>query len=111
MKKVYAIDLDHTLCIPNENYKDSHNKYRLAKPIQSVIDRVNQLHDNGHEIVIYTARRMLTHSGDVEAVIADVGEITKEWLEEYGVKYDRIVFGKIYYDEIWDDKAVNPTNF
>lgn len=111
MKKIYAIDLDHTLCIPDETRKDSLGKYGNAKPIQHVIDMVNELYDQGNEIVIYTARRMLTHNGDVELVKQDVGELTKTWLLEHGVKFDRIVFGKIFYDEIWDDKSVNPLNF
>lgn len=75
-----------------------------------MIDLVNMLYDEGNEIVLYTARRMLTHGGDVEAVIQDVGSITETWLKEHNVKYHRLVFGKIYYDVLIDDKAVYPFN-
>lgn len=108
MSKIYAVDLDHTLCIPNESGKDSFEKYGLATPIQSIIDKVNQLHEAGNKIVLYTARRMVTHSGDVQKVINDVGSITEKWLSEHGVQYDQLVFGKIYADVYLDDKALRP---
>ncbi|MNG12378.1 hypothetical protein D3C84_959880 [compost metagenome] len=51
---------------------------------------------------------MLTHAGDVQKVIDDVGSITEIWLSEHGVRYDELVFGKIYADVYLDDKALRP---
>lgn len=104
---IIAVDLDHTLCYPSDG-KDSYSKYGCAIPIKHMIDYVNRLYDEGHTIVLYTARRMLTHDGNVNDVIADVGDITKNWLSEHNVKYTELIFGKLYFDVIIDDKAVRP---
>lgn len=104
---IIAVDLDHTLCVPNENGRDSEEKYGNAEPIEENIKKVNKLFKEGHKIIIYTARRMLTHKGNVKAVEEDVGQITRDWLRMNGVLFTDIVFGKIYYDLIIDDKAIN----
>ena len=54
---------------------------------------------------------MLTHNGNLENIINDVGEITKEWLSNNNVKYDELHFGKPYADYYVDDKAVELENF
>lgn len=109
MSKIIAVDLDHTLCIPKTG--DTYQKYAMADPIEKMIDHVNRLYDQGHRIVLYTARRMLTHDGDVSKVIADVGQITEDWLTLHGVKYHEIVYGKIYFDVLIDDKGYRPEEF
>jgi len=55
---------------------------------------------------------MLTHDGDVEAIIADVGDITINWLKEHDVPYDEIIWGKPY-SSTWyvDDKSMNLEEF
>lgn len=106
MGKIVAVDLDHTLCIPKTG--NSYEKYGLADPIPRMIDLVNKLYDEGHTVVIYTARRMLTHDGDIVAVIEDIGEITNTWLKEHGVKFHYIQYGKLYFDVLIDDKGVRP---
>lgn len=102
---IYCFDLDDTICFPNHNAKDTHEKYGLATPNQEVIDVIKKLHLNGNEIIIHTARRMLTHSGDIDKIYDDVGEVTKNWLEKYGVPYDQLIFGKPYADFYIDDKS------
>lgn len=51
---------------------------------------VRDLHAAGHHIIIHTARRMRTHSGNVSAVVADVGHITIESLKRFGIPYDEV---------------------
>ena len=106
MGKIIAVDLDHTLCIPKSG--NTYEKYGLADPIEHMIQLVNRLYEDGHEIIIYTARRMLTHNGNVSEVIKDVGEITENWLKAHNVKYHRIVYGKLYFDVLLDDKGYRP---
>lgn len=103
----YVIDLDHTLCVPNANTHDSYERYALAKPIPEMISYVRRLYRDGHTIIIHTARRMLTHKGDLEAIEADVGNITRGWLFTHGVPHHQLIFGKPYGDFYVDDKALN----
>ena len=105
--KVVCFDLDHTLCFPGDA-KDSHGKYALATPNLEMIDKLRLYKSRGCSIIIFTARRMLTHKGDVRKVVDDVGQITEDWLKNHNVPYDDLIFGKPYYDYIIDDKAINP---
>ncbi|KAH8064478.1 hypothetical protein JL722_1352 [Aureococcus anophagefferens] len=60
----------------------------------------------GHYIILHTARRMRTHSGNVGAIVADVGAVTMESLRKAGVEYDELAFGKPWAQFYVDDKAV-----
>ncbi len=85
-----CIDLDGVICQlrkDNESYQD-------LKPKDGAVERIQQLKNNGHYIIIHTARRMKTHNGNVAKVIADIGKITLDWLERYSIPYDEILFGK-----------------
>jgi capsule biosynthesis phosphatase len=104
--KIICFDLDHTLCIPGSG-SDSISKYANALPIPDAIDKLRLYKSRGCSIIIFTARRMLTHKGNVRKVIDDIGEITEGWLQRHGIPYDDLIFGKPYYDFIIDDKAIN----
>ena len=106
-----VIDIDHTICVPNDSATDTFEKYGKAEPIHSMIEAIRKAKDSGYRIVLFTARRMATHNGNINKVIEDVGELTKEWLRENKVPYDELQFGKpnaVYYI---DDKAMTPTQF
>lgn len=97
-------DLDKTLCTKkkeNETYMD-------VQPIQEMIDVVNELYDKGYEIIIETARNMVTQNNNEAKVIGNVGLVTLEWLKKYNVKYHGIKFGKTYGICYVDDKAIRP---
>jgi capsule biosynthesis phosphatase len=104
-----VFDLDDTLCWPNDRGTNSHDKYSMAEPREEVIKIVRQMKEEGWYIIISTARRMLTHEGNVEAVIKDVGALTADWLAKHEVPYDELQFGKPY-SNTWyiDDKALRP---
>jgi capsule biosynthesis phosphatase len=104
--KIICFDLDHTLCIPGEG-SDSYSKYAKALPIEDSIAKLKLYKSRGCSIIIFTARRMLTHKGNVRKVIDDIGKITEDWLEQHQIPYDDLIFGKPYYDFIIDDKAIN----
>ena len=90
MGKIYAIDCDGTLCEERQTFERC-----LAEPKQNVIDIVNELYDAGNTIIIYTARGWQEY------------KMTERWLQIHGVKYHTIVCGKLVYDVILDDRAVN----
>lgn len=101
---ILIYDLDLTLCTkkkPNETYRD-------VKPIIPVIEQLNKFYNEGHTIIISTARNMLTQKNDVGKVIQNVGEDTLAWLRKNGVKYHSLCFGKPYGDLYCDDKAIRP---
>lgn len=106
---IYCFDLDDTLCYPNHEAYLSETKYGIGycRPNQQMIDYLNGLYDDGHKIIIHTARRMLTHKDNVQHVILDVGKITTDWLKFNNVKYHEIIFGKPYADFYIDDKSLN----
>ena len=99
-----CFDLDNTLV----TYPTVCGDYTTVKPIKNMIDFVKDLHEDGNTIIIHTARRMNTHSGNIGKVNRDVGKITFDTLEQFHIPYDEIVFGKPYADVYIDDRAINP---
>jgi len=96
-----CIDLDGVIC---ELRKDNED-YRDLLPVKSSVDKIKRLKAEGHYIIIYTARRMKTHSANTAKVIADIGKTTLDWLEKYAIEYDEIMFGKPWADVYIDDNA------
>jgi capsule biosynthesis phosphatase len=106
-----VIDIDHTICTPNDAATNTFEKYGNATPIPEMIESIRKAREKGYRIVLFTARRMATHDGDINKVIEDVGELTINWLKEHDVPYDELMFGKpnaVYYV---DDKALRPDEF
>jgi len=97
-----CFDLDNTL-VTSTIEKD----YSKVKPIQKNIDYLKYLKSLGHEIIIYTARRMRTHNGNIGKLVKDIGKITLNNLIDLNIPYDEIYFGKPYADYYIDDKAIN----
>ncbi len=95
---IYCFDLDNTICqTKDKNYVNS-------TPIVEVINRINHLHDNGNEIIIYTARGMGRFNGDVKSAYDFYYEMTKSQLDSWGVKYHKLMLGKPSFDYFIDDK-------
>jgi len=99
-----CFDLDNTIV----TYPTIVNDYSTVKPITSMISLMKKLKDEGHTIIIHTARRMRTHSHNSGAALADIGEITFRTLKEFEIPYDEIIFGKPIADIYIDDKTINP---
>lgn len=91
---VIYIDIDETIChspdVPN---------YSTSYPIQDRINIFNELYDNGHTIIYWTARG--SKSGK------DWTEITVSQLNLWNVKYHELKFNKPSYDLFIDDKNLN----
>jgi len=97
-----VIDLDGVICSlkhPGESYRD-------VRPNLAIIKMLRGLKDDGHYIIINTARHMRSCEGNVGKVVARVGEITLKWLRKYNVPFDEINFGKPYADIYIDDMNV-----
>jgi capsule biosynthesis phosphatase len=99
-----CFDLDNTLV----TYPTVSGDYRTVQPIKKMIELARQLKQEGHTIIIYTARRMETHRNNVGAVIRDIGKITIDTLEQFVIPYDELLFGKPIADMYIDDRAINP---
>jgi capsule biosynthesis phosphatase len=99
-----CFDLDNTLV----TYPTIPNDYSSVKPIQKNVELLNKLKNMGHEIIIYTARRMKTHNNNVGRVIKDIALITIQCLEKFDIPYDELIFGKPLADIYIDDRALNP---
>lgn len=97
-----VVDLDGTLC------SNTHGKYESAMPYWDMIEVINQMHDDGHYIIIRTARGM--SCGNRDAAITRWYRITQNQLDDWGVKYDELKLGKECADVYIDDRAfvVNP---
>lgn len=102
----YCFDLDNTLI----TYPKVSRDYTTVEPIQSNIDFLKYLKKIGHTIIIYTARRMNTHKGNIGKIMANIGKITLDTLEKFDIPYDEIYFGKPYADYYIDDLAISPYN-
>jgi hypothetical protein len=88
--KRYIVDIDETIC-------ESHGDYPNARPYPDRIQKINDLYDQGHTIIYWTARG--ANSGK------DWGDLTKGQLDEWGCKRHELWMNKPAYD-IWvDDKA------
>lgn len=100
--KRFCFDLDGTLVTDPVITGD----YSSVLPIDRNIATLKFLRSIGNHITIYTARRMRTHSGNVGAVIKDIGRITMDTLDKFKIPYDELFFGKPYAHFYIDDKAV-----
>lgn len=81
--KRFCFDLDGTLV----SYPIIKNDYTSVKPMIKTIEYLKYLKGMGHYIIIYTARRMKTHNGNIGLIIKDVKKITINTLEKYEIPY------------------------
>lgn len=93
----YYFDLDNTLC----NTQDG--DYVRSTPIKDRIQKVNALKEQGHTVVIWTARGSRSKR--------DHTLLTTTQLTTWGVKYDELLMGKPDYDIYVDDKSFNANVF
>jgi len=92
--KIIYIDIDETIC--SSPHKPNYTK---SFPISKNIKKANDLYDEGHIIVYWTARGSGTG--------LNWEEHTKNQLKEWGVKYHEVKFGKPVYDLFIDDKNIS----
>lgn len=92
---IIYIDIDNTICkLPTDS-----QDYSEASPIYERIAKMNDLYNQGHTIIYWTARG--TKSG------IDWRDITERQFDKWLVKHTQILFGKPVYDLFIDDKNIN----
>ena len=111
MSKRYCVDIDGTICTPTVG-----RDYHKAEPWQDRIKVLNKLYDEGNYIIYFTARAMgrfadLPHSVASVKAKEVLFELTKQQLEEWGVKYNELIMGKPHADYFIDDKGVKDEDF
>ena len=100
MKKIICFDLDGVICVTKKNY------YHLSKPIKNNIKKVNSLFDKGFIVKIFTARFMGRSNENIALAKARGFNMTQNQLKKWGVRYDKLIFGKPSYDLFIEDKCV-----
>jgi len=75
------VDIDETIC-----FYDEERDYKLAKPIQKNINKINKLYDEGHQITYWTARGTVTKINWFKT--------TENQLKKWGCKYHELSVGK-----------------
>ncbi len=89
-----VIDVDGTICTEEKTYSRS-----MAKVIKDAVESVNNLYDDGHTIILYSARSWQEY------------EMTEDWLKRHNFRYHQLVMGKPI-GEVWiDDRAVRFTTW
>ena len=111
LSKTIAFDLDDVLCHrPKHHDNLDIDKYYGCKPNRKMIKIVNKLWEQGFTIKIYTSRGMTSLKGDVNEIYSKLYELTTDCLKQWRVKYDVLVMGKLHYDLLVDDKAINSSD-
>lgn len=98
-----CFDLDKTLVTLPKVAGD----YTTVDPIESNIKILRELKNNDCEIIIHTARKMLSNNSNIGKIIKDVGQITIDTLDKFDIPYDELFFGKPYADFYVDDKSIS----
>jgi CMP-N,N'-diacetyllegionaminic acid synthase len=92
------VDIDQTICQSSENLD-----YSGSIPILENISKINDLYEEGHTIIYWTARGTVTGK--------DWRDLTEQQFKNWGIKYHEIRFGKPDYDLFICDKAVNSLEY
>lgn len=100
----FVIDIDDTISFTTDR------DFANSKPNQPVIDKINELHDKGWRIILFTARGAKSCQTLLQRE-AKYREITEAWLNKHEVKYDGLVFGKMNADYYVDDKNMSIEEF
>ena len=96
--KTICFDIDNTIC---KSYK---NDYQKSKPIKRNIKFINLLFNKGYYIKIFTSRFMGRSSKKKSLAKKKGLKFTKKQLNNWGLKYNQLIFGKPSYDLFVDDK-------
>jgi capsule biosynthesis phosphatase len=109
----YVIDIDHTICTASWSEKLNAYDYQNASPHWDVINKIQLLYNQGHTIILFTARGMRTFSGNVKKIENFHRPILEKWLNDHNLKYHNLVFGKPWGPNVYyvDDKNLSIQEF
>jgi hypothetical protein len=95
----YIIDIDDTIC-----KEEGPVIHRIPYPER--IKKINDLYDDGHIIIFYTARGNKSGRGETY-----YRPITEAQLDAWGVKYHELYFKPFDGDIFIDDRSIHPNEF
>jgi hypothetical protein len=90
---IFCFDIDGTICTNTDG------DYEHAEPFPEVIERINRLAEEGHSILLQTARGFTTG--------IDWRSVTEDQMARWGVTYESLTLGKPTADVYIDDKGLN----
>lgn len=93
-RRVFCFDIDGVVATITEG-----NDYSKAGPMRDTIRCINELFEMGHYIVLFTARGSATG--------IDWSGTTAEQMQQWGVRYHELRFGKPPADYYIDDKLIS----
>lgn len=96
-----CFDIDGTIC----ELKSYIGSYDKVQPLPGIVELMHKLKDDGHTIILNTARHMKTCKGNVGLVVAKQGKALLDWLDKHDIPYDELYFGKPYADIYIDDNC------
>ena len=100
-----AVDIDGTL------FEDATSDGIFdAAPIPEAVRFVNELYEQGHIVTLYTARGMRRLGGRAHLIPERYYEPTVAQLQAAKLRYHHLVFGKLPFDLLIDDRAVTMTD-
>lgn len=100
---IYVVDLDGTLC-DTQRSEEGFWRYLEAKPFPERIEKINKLYDEGHTIIIETARGCTSGKDWYPDTFAQ--------LKSFGLKFHQLRTGvKHGADFFIDDKGINAEDF
>lgn len=95
----YVVDIDNTIC-------KEEGPVISREPFKDRIKKINDLYNDGHIIIYYTARGNKSGRGE-----AYYRPITEAQLESWGCKYHELHFKPFEADLFIDDRSVHPDKF
>jgi histidinol phosphatase-like enzyme len=99
MKK-FCFDIDGVIC------RTIKSNYKSSKPNHKVIKVINKLYDQGHYIIIFTARYMGRNRENILLAKKQGYKFTFNQLKKWGLKFNKLIFGKPSFDLVIDDKSI-----
>jgi hypothetical protein len=78
---------------------------------RSLIDKLNDLYDQGWTVHIVTARGQISCNGDCDAADRKYRSQIEKWLRDHGVQYTDLSFQKKLAAYYIDDKGITPEQF
>lgn len=106
----FIFDIDGTIC----PIKTKDERYEDLVPYKGVLDKLNEYHNNGARIALFTSRNMNSYGGNIGLINKNTAKVLLEWLDKWEIPYDEIVYGKPWPGHkgfYVDDRSIRPDEF
>ena len=94
-----VFDIDGTIC----TNKEEGGSYADVVPLEGAVESLQRFKNEGHYIILQTARHMWTCQSNEGKVLKMGGKLLFDWLEKWKIPYDEVYFGKPHADIFIDD--------